>query len=196
MAIPVPSVADLASFSGRSLSSYPSPYSDQALVQSVVFFSVMTELTDMPTDPTEAQLATFGILAYADALVLEQPYQSVTHNPFQSETVGSTSYSKPVMYLRGNLSTYALKGEQTGITWFDLAVAQLAKRTQRGGVFGGYEAIDFAPELKVCWDDNLGTWKVLGPNEQDDLQQVWFDWNTENWPAQEGNGTGSGGFFG
>ena len=134
MSMPVPTAAQLAQFSGVPLEQYDS-FADQALIQSVMFFQVITELTEMPTDPVENMLAYYGILSYADALYLDRAYREIKISPMQSEKLGSYSYSKPSTIFRGTAATNALKGEQTGIVWFDLAVQQLALRTQRGGVF-------------------------------------------------------------
>jgi hypothetical protein len=187
MPIVAPSVAQLSDFSGRPLNSY-GPYADQALLQAAVMFMLVTELQDMPTDPFEAQIAQFGILHYADTLVLEQPYQQVLHNPFQSETMGSTSYSKPVAYARGNAATNALKGEQTGITWFDFAIQKLAKRTEFGGVFGESTDIKWSEEVFVKKDHMTGELSIVGPAEKDKDFGAFgpgsFNVNSESWPAQ------------
>lgn len=178
MSIPVPSVEDLATFSGRPLVFF-NPYAVQALTQATLYMSLATELTDLPTDPTQAQLMINGILDFALVTYLEQPYQAIKTNPFQSQTVGGVSYSKPVLYMRGTAQANALKGEETGITWFDMAIGFLAQRTQRGGVYG-----DALHVFDGCTPDNLyfriledGTTQLLGPADLDQGDQIFFDWN-------------------
>lgn len=192
---PTFSVEQLADFSGRDINEYP-PYANQALLQAVVIFMMVTEVQDWPTDPLEQQIATLGILHYADVLVLEQPYQVAVHNPFQSQTIGSTSYSKPVAYMRGNAQANALKGELTGITWFDLAIQKLAKRTEFGGVYGGGLEIEMGRsegDLMVQHNHETGRVHLVGPAERNrDMGIFGFDMNAENWPAEE-NPSGFGG---
>jgi hypothetical protein len=145
MAFPTFTVAQLAQFSGRDLEDYP-PYADFALVEATVVFMLLTELMDWPVDPFQQQLAQMGILAFADVLVLQQPYKDAEFSPFQSQNAGSVSWSKPVSYIRGNAQSNALKGESTGIVMFDYAVRFLALRTQMGGVFSS--------ALTMKWDDD------------------------------------------
>jgi hypothetical protein len=192
MAWPIPTVGEVAAFAGRPLADYPAPYSDQAIIQAVVMFRFCTELTDPPLDPDDAQLALFGILQYAEVTILEQPYFAVTHNPFQSQTMGGASYSKPVSYSRGNAQANALKGEQTGVLWFDLAVAQLALRTQRGGVFVGTTTLNMNDGLVVRTDEITGEKILLGPSEVNLENQLWFDWNGDSGADSNSGGAGQG----
>ena len=145
MGFPTFAVSQLAQYSGRDLDEYP-PYADWALVEASLVFMLLTHLRDWPTDSFDQQLAQTGILAYADVLVLTQPYQDAKNNPFQSMNAGSVSWSKPVAYIRGNAQSNALRGEQTGITMFDYAVQYLALRDEMGGVYTG--------SVHVSWEDD------------------------------------------
>lgn len=196
---PVFTVADLAVFSGRPLQSY-TPYADQALIQAIVIFMLVTQVDAWPTDPLSQQIATLGILQYADVLVLEQPFQQVTHNPFQSQTIGSTSYSKPTMYMRGNAAANALKGETTGIPFFDYAVQKLALRTEFGGIYGVSIELEMGHgdgDVFVRHDHESGTIKLVGPAERDRELGIFAggDMNAENWPAMENPGSSGGGMW-
>lgn len=188
MSIPVPTVEQLATFSGRPLVFF-NPFAVQALLQATLYMSLVTELTDLPVDPTMAQLMTNGILDFALVTYLEQPYQAIKVNPFQSQTVGGVSYSKPVLYMRGTAQANALKGEETGIMWFDTAVAFLALRTKRGGIFGdGTSVFDgCTPDGLFIRTNDDGTTQLLGPADVDRENQLFFDWNFDSWPADEGN---------
>lgn len=117
--LPVPTKDDLAEFTGQPLTWFP-PFTDEALVQATLLFTIVTGLTDYPADPDMAQLAENAILEMAYRLILEQPYYTVAAGPFQSETIGSYSYSKNV----GSAKT-ALHGK-VGMFWWDLAVDELA----------------------------------------------------------------------
>lgn len=194
MSWPVPTINDLSTFSGRPVASFSNvSYANESLIQAVLFFQIVTELIQPPdpiADPLENQLATNGILDFALTTYLEQPYQGIKANPFQSQTIGSTSYSKPVLYMRGTAQANALRGEATGIMWFDLAVQQLAQRTQRGGVFGDAIAFfdkDFSDGIshhRMWLSEEWDEWgncqrKILGPGDVDTLTQTFFDWNMQ-----------------
>jgi hypothetical protein len=189
---PIFTVEQLAEYSGRDIDDYTT-YANQALLQAVVLFMMVTQQEDWPTDPLEQNIAQLGILAYADVLVLQQPYQDATHSPFQSQNAGSVSWSKPVSYIRGNAASNALKGEQTGITWFDLAVQKLAKRTEFGGVYSQATEMTWEDEVFVREDHITGEVKIVGPAEMDkDTLLGWGDWSSDSWPADV-NGAGFGG---
>lgn len=115
--IPVPTVAQLADFSGRPQESYPA-YATAALKQATLLMRLRTCLVSMPADADAADLLTYGILELADDLVLKQPHQEVKAKPFSSETIMSYSYSKAAQK--------AVEGKKTGLMWFDLAVQQLS----------------------------------------------------------------------
>jgi hypothetical protein len=192
MAFPIFTVEQLAEYSGRDIDDYTT-YANQALLQAVVLFMMVTQQIDWPTDPLEQNIAQLGILAYADVLVLQQPYQDATHSPFQSQNAGSVSWSKPVAYIRGNAASNALKGEQTGITWFDLAVQKLAKRTEFGGVYSQATEMTWEDEVFVREDHITGEVRIVGPAEMEkDTMLGWGDWSSDSWPADV-NGAGFGG---
>jgi hypothetical protein len=140
---PVFTVADLSGFSGRVESSYNVAFAGTALTQAVLLFNIASCLRDWPDDPVFQDLAKMGVLAYADYIVLSQPYQGATASPFNSESLGSYSYSKSV--------AAASRGEATGVMWFDLAVSRLGVCDIANGVpeFGGLEVFehdaDFVP---------------------------------------------------
>lgn len=170
---PIPTVEELSTFSGRPLPTYGA-FASEALVQGTLYFMIVTELQTPPNDPTEALLAKKGILAFSDHLYLIQPYQAVEAAPFQTERIGSYTYSKPLNIIRGTAQANALKGETTGIMWFDMAVSQLALRTQRGGVYSSDivlmereydEAIVALENGQAC---------ILGPAERNKYSNPYF----------------------
>lgn len=117
--LPVPMTGQLAAFSGRASDSY-GPFASEALAQATLLFTLRTHLTEMPTDPDLAKLAGYAILQMADRIYLEQPNAAVLSSPYQSETIGSYSYSK------GSIASKAQDGISTGLFWWDLAMDQLA----------------------------------------------------------------------
>jgi hypothetical protein len=168
----VPSVADLATFTGADPASYTS-YANAALAQSTLLFMIRSEIYEQSeVDAMPAynqQLEKNGILSMADSIYLQQPYRSVKATPFQTETIGSYTYSKPIEYGRGSAASLALKGEQTGIMWFDLAIQMLAKRDVAGGVYAGqlqcFELSDSSVQVMV--NAQTGQLWLQGPADRD-----------------------------
>lgn len=135
---PIYTAKDLSDFSGRPEASYqPSGWIPQAVAQATLLFKIATCLNQFPDDPTEAELAGYAIKAMADYAVLNQPYAQAAASPFQSETLGSYSYSK--------MASSASKGEKTGVMWFDIAVDQIGQCDKNDDVpsGGGIEVFEF-----------------------------------------------------
>ena len=112
------SLVELAGFSGRPAASYKLVgYVATALSQAQLLFKLATCLTSWPDDPDDALLASYAVLSVGDGIYLAQQYSKAAASPFQSETIGSYSYTKMAKAVRGGLPT--------GDTWFDLAVDKL-----------------------------------------------------------------------
>ena len=133
---PVYTANDLAAYSGRDVASYSS-YATQAVTQATLLFKLATCLKEFPEDEMSQQIASFAILAMADAIVLVQPYQEVLSNPFTSESIGSYSYSK--------MASKVSSGLPTGVSWFDTAVFQIGVCDLNSDVLsgGGIEVFEF-----------------------------------------------------
>lgn len=193
--MPYPSFVtqDVADFSGRDIDSYPDPYSTMAISQATLIFKIATGITDdlFPTDPTAVQIARFGIIALADELILQQPYQQVVASPLNSESIGSYHYMKTYsrsvstasLALQGNVfaktARSAIMGSVTGCMWFDLAVDTLGIKNLARGQFlnGGIEAMEhdavfvngqglnrrlLGPSDLNLWDFSMGSIGALG----------------------------------
>ena len=199
---PVPSITDLAFFSGRPESSYTS-YATAALTLATVEFTFKTEVTDPSqlsgyqniTAADAAQLALYGICALADYLYLRQPYQQAIAGPMMSETIGSYTYSKPLQEMARNAAALEVTGESTGVPFFDLAVQMLSKRTIAGGVFSGSISVFETPrarddlaQYKLTQDPCTGVTYVAGPADLNQLDWPLFDINSEMFPADPGVG--------
>ena len=125
----------LADFTGRPLASFPQQYvTVSAIPQALLLFKLGTCIVDPEAlAPDAQQLVDFAILSMADSIHLSAPYQAATASPFNSESIGSYSYSKTARAVQA--------GEDTGVMWFDLAVRQLSVceesdngSFQRGGI--------------------------------------------------------------
>jgi hypothetical protein len=152
---------DISEFSGRHLAAYPQGYTPQALKQSVMLFKMATCLRTFPDDDFDAELARYAILSMAEALVLSQPYNAALANPFQSESLGSYSYSK--------VSGAVMAGVPTGISWFDSAVMQLGicERVEEGTIGGGSSGGIEVFEHQGKFGPGLKNPRLLGPNDSD-----------------------------
>src|ERR1700759_1359671 len=118
----IPTITQLADFSGRPEATYATGFATQALFQSTLLLATLTERPDSSgLSDDQVKLATTGILAYADPIYLVHPYDAVVASPFSSENIGSYSYSKPPPSGGSRvLASAELKSEDTGVMWFDL----------------------------------------------------------------------------
>lgn len=134
MTLAPPTVADLATFSGRASNTF-GEFVIQALAQATLLFYLATDLTEYPSDANLNTLAKNGILDMADKIYLSQPYREASASPYQSETIGSYSYSKAVNAVK--------KGDATGVMWFDLAVNKLKSDSSRIGATGSIQGMEW-----------------------------------------------------
>lgn len=154
-AYPVLTADNLAEFSGRPVEDY-TDYAEQAIFQATLLFQVGTCLGDeLPDEGTTGyKLAVMALTAMAEAITAVQPYQEVLSNPFSSETIGSYSYSK--------LNSAVAAGLPTGVSWFDLAVANLSVCNlddNSGSSSGGIEIFNMGAAGSA---DN---YHLLGPSD-------------------------------
>ncbi len=135
--LPVPTVADLAAFTGREPETFTA-YAATSLQQATLLLQLVTKLDQMPSDPAQAALVRNAIFEMADRVYLEQSYAEATASPYQSETIGSYTYS-----LKSPTAVKARSGGSTGLTWWDLAVDLLSAAgtsvTGSGSVGGGFD---------------------------------------------------------
>lgn len=128
----------VADFTGRPIASFPETYLNlSAIPQSVLLFKLGTCILDPEQlNPDEQQLVDFAILSMSDAIHLAAPYQTALASPFNSESIGSYSYSKTAKAVQD--------GKDTGVMWFDLAIRQLSVCEADSGdvVSGGIEMFE------------------------------------------------------
>lgn len=99
MSLTVPEMSDLVTFSGTQIAGQY--YTDTAYVATALqqATDLLTLVTDIEADPPETPVEIWrmtrnAILEMAEAIVIKQPYRAVVLNPFQSETIGTYTYSK------------------------------------------------------------------------------------------------------
>lgn len=195
--IPVPTVLQLATFSGRDESSYTS-YAESALIQVCIQFTIVTEITADDFSSLSADdmlLAQQGILAYADYVYLRHPYQQVEASPLLSETIGSYSYSKPPPIEMRNVQAQELGVTLTGVDLWDIAIQYLSKRQRAAGVFFGQvkvfdrDGYDPLAVTMVRRNRETGELELLGPMDLNRLNIPLLgvpDINAENFPSDPG----------
>lgn len=160
---------DLAAFTGRPAASFPLPYVEaSAIPQSLLLFKIGTCLAS-PDDLTsdQQQLVDFAIMSMADAIHLVAPYQTAIASPFNSESIGSYSYSKTAKAIQG--------GQETGIGWFDMAIDQLSvcDDIASGFLYGGIEVFEHDGDFtKGTVGANV---RFLSPDDMDWSKQWGYD---------------------
>lgn len=143
----------LADFTGRPLVSFPEGFvTKSAIPQALLLFKLGTCLAS-PDDLTDdqKQLVDFAIMSMSDAIHLAQPYQTALASPFNSESIGSYSYSRTAQAVS--------RGLPTGIGWFDDAIQRLSVCDTLDGVpmsmgidvFGAAEGIPQQGAGVVRW---------------------------------------------
>lgn len=148
--LPVPTVADLAEFTGRDEDDF-GDFAAQALTQATLLLSLVTMRTELPDDADLAQLAVNAILEMADRLYLEQPYAATKAAPYTSEHIGSYSYSK------GSLFAQAREKKDTGLLWWELALDELSLSDRSLVDYGSISALE-----REIYSDGEDRW-VLSP---------------------------------
>jgi hypothetical protein len=154
-----PSVATLATFSGRAAASY-SAFATSALTQAALLFTLTTDLTAYPTDTDQLDLAVNAICEMADQIYLSQPYAAVAANPFASETIGSYSYSKATQAV-----AKAKSRQKTGLLWWDLAIELLSQADTSCVDSGSVSALD----RDSVYTSDDGARAILGPADIDPI---------------------------
>lgn len=168
--LPVPTVTELADFSGRPQASYPA-FATSALRQATLLMSLRTCLVGMPAEQDRAELLKYGILELADDIVMKQPYKEISAKPFTSETIMSYSYSKAAVKAKNGL--------ETGLMWFDLAVQQLSVCEEAGGGHVSSNSISVFEKEGLTVDAG-GRPQVLGPDGISDTHPLWYNTNSIN----------------
>lgn len=154
--LPVPTVDELAAFTGRPVNTFPA-FASMALTEATLMFQTLTKLPAYPDDPDLAQLARFAIVEMADRIIGEQPYSTIKSSPFQTETIGSYSYSKVTPTTKT-----VQQGSRSGLFWWDIAVDELTVLSQTLTAHGSVEVFPDG----LCKKPD-GTWFVQNEAERE-----------------------------
>lgn len=111
---------DLAALTGRPVASFPETFINaSAIPQAMLLFKMGTCLASLDgLNDDQRQMVDFAIVFMADAIHLTAPYQTTKYSPFNSESIGSYSYSKA--------AAAVTLGKSTGVDWFDIAIQELS----------------------------------------------------------------------
>ncbi len=134
--LPVPTLSEMASFTGRPEAAL-GDFAPQALMQATLMFSILTKLEAYPASADLTLLAKYAIMEMADRLLLEQPYAETRSGPFQTETIGSYSYSKITA-----TSKLASQGLKTGLFFWDTALDELMEKGASGLTHGSVKVMN------------------------------------------------------
>lgn len=174
---PIPGVPALAGFTGRAEATF-TVFASEALAQATFLLQLKTGLTEVPEDPAKALLASYAILQLADSLYLSQPFALINAKPFQSESIGSYSYSKSVALFRESASyAKAGAGQTTGLFWWDYAIREfsLINETETGSISV------FERDPALYREDDTGALVFEGPVDKNMYPNVVpFDINSDS----------------
>lgn len=151
-----PTLSDLEYFSGIPEFEL-GDFAVNALKQATTLFEVYSCLDTYPeAGSVQYDIAVNGICDMALALTLSQPHLSAKYGPYQSESIGSYSYSK--------VSSLVQKGLPTDVGWFDRAISELGVCDSGAGVYSDATTI-FENDNVVR--DVTGRRHVIGPRDID-----------------------------
>lgn len=154
-----PTIVEHADFTGRAENSFSAPRITAALSQSALLFTLRSELSAYPDDADQAALARNAIMEMADKIYWDMAFAEARAKPFNSETIGSYSYSK------GSAAARAQSGLKTGLLWWDLAIELLAG-DESSVEHGSIQTIQ--PDLYRATD--TGDTYLLGPGDLDERE--------------------------
>lgn len=130
MAFPVFTADDLSKFTGQPVQMY-GIWVDEAISQAAFLVEVVTGVHDLdPNDAYGQRLYMYSVLEIAGHLYAEQEYWMVNVQPFQSETIGSYSYTKSATSVRIS------NGDLDGLVWLPLYQDYLASIDAAGAASG------------------------------------------------------------
>lgn len=118
MALTVPQVDQFYTFWGDEADDVDVPRAQTMLELATNLMWLATNLEDDPTDSRMASLVNFAIMDMAIHLYVTRDDINAEYSPFNSERVGSYSYSKTYR----SMMTQVNKGEKTGVPLFDTVV--------------------------------------------------------------------------
>jgi hypothetical protein len=127
MSLTLPGADELDDFSHQETDRFDEDQKDFSIQQAADLLFIATGLDEDPTDARTARIVNYAILAMSWKLLDVTDNTTEINSPFQSETIGSYSYSK----MMAAIST----GQITGVAWFDIAVKFLLGGTDDSGVW-------------------------------------------------------------
>lgn len=159
MDFPTYTVKDLADFIRKDEDEFVAADALEYIAQASFLLELATCLDEPPTDPKKLKLWKFAVLDMAMKLQISADFLTQKWSPFSSESIGSYSYSIAQSKIQN--------GEQTGSTWFDMAVSSLGVCDFMGGTgahsSGGIEV--FEHDGSFVEGTHAGNSRLLSPND-------------------------------
>lgn len=149
MSLTLPVTDDLYAFWGDEADAVDLTSATLAIQQAAALLSIAAGITDDPTDTNLALLVKWAMVDMAIYLLIAKDNRDAEYSPFQSEHVGSYSYSKSSARLYARTMKTILINDPTGCMLFDRVVAELLDILAYGDglVVGGKMVFreDYAP---------------------------------------------------
>lgn len=156
-----PEIYELETFSGIS---GLSGFAEEALRQATVLLETFTCLEAYPDAGTvDYDIVSNAICDMALALFLSQPHLPARFSPYQSESIGSYSYSRA--------SSLIQQGLPTNVGWFDRALQLFACDDDNSvGVYS--DAVTIFENDNLYRNTQTNRRVVLGPKDLDTVPEV------------------------
>lgn len=161
MALTLPDVDDLATFTTKPVDDYDEEVADAKIQEAADLLYLATGITEDPDTAVMQRVVGYAIMQMADTLITiaaADPDPTVS-----SERLGSYSYT---------LRDAAALGEKTGVPWFDRAV-QVLNRGTGSATELLYTTQIFEPSDLQPAVDNDGGKYLLGPDLNQSMYPSW-----------------------
>lgn len=139
---PLPTSADLSTFSHGETDVFTGPQRVQAIDQAAVLLWIATRIENYTADETIDKIIRWAILDMAWSLLVKTENKTASNSGFNSERIGSYSYSIAMSRVQSS--------QPTGVNWFDAAVTLLLGEFDLGAVWSVSENVFSQPYEPDC----------------------------------------------
>lgn len=138
-----------------------------ALQQATDLFWLATGLPDFPSDPQLLRIAKNAILEFAQWLLVQDEHKTEIFSPYNSERIGSYSYSK---LARAENSIH--KNDPLGLFWWDKALSLFAN-SDTSQIWSVSEKVipqpyDAHEAMGSSWEDSVYSWRDFDRDVRDE----------------------------
>jgi hypothetical protein len=179
MSLTLPSTSDLYAFWGDEADPVDTDSATLAIQQAGGLLMLATTLNADPADSNLAFLVKWAICDMAIYLLIARDNRDAEYSPFQSERVGSYSYSKSSARLYARISKTILINEPTGVLLFDRVVAELCDILAYGdGTIVGGKLVFREDYVPLAYEANALApfFRFLDPEDHTGQQSPFLTW--------------------